>query len=293
MLAETFQSIATATRQLFRNWRSLLMLAAIYAALLATLYFFLTIREASIAQVVFTFVLTVAAAVLFFELQAISAECASAPTTPGGLPAWGPRLNPISALKKSLTDFWKIVAISLPAIALAVLAVYLLGKVQGYVGAAFKSATELQEYPMALLSRVPAASPKQPVQWSVAILTSGRYLILGVLLPLALIQLWLATVHEGLVLTVRSARTQILRAFGPQSVLTYMSGFVVFAVIPYLLLYRTTTTKHAWLEVALFVGRLGLVFGLTLFGWVVTMAALAVSRQEPPDDPGDFATQES
>jgi hypothetical protein len=41
------------------------------------------------------------------------------------------------------------------------------------------------------------------------------------------------------------------------------------------------------------VGRLGLVFGLTLFGWVVTMAALAVSRQEPPDDPGDFATQES
>jgi hypothetical protein len=72
-----------------------------------------------------------------------------------------------------------------------------------------------------------------------------------------------------------------------------MSGFVVFAVIPYLLLFKTTTTKHAWLEVALFVGRLGLVFGLTLFGWVVTMAALAVSRQEPPYDPGDFDTQES
>jgi hypothetical protein len=211
----------------------------------------LTIKEASIAQVAFTFVLTVTALVLFFELQAMSAECTSAHTTPGGLPAWGPRLSPLSALKKSLTDFWKIVVISLPAIALAVLTVYLLGKAQGYFGAVLGPANELQyPYPMAL-SRVPAASSKQPVQWSVAVLMSSRYLILGVLLPLALIQLWIATVHEGLAPTIRSAGTHLLRAFGPQSVLTYMAGFVVFGVIPYLLLFKTTATKHAWLEVAL------------------------------------------
>src|SRR6266508_197383 len=117
MLAETFQSIATATRQLLRNWASLLMVSAIYAALLATLYFFLAVKEASVAQVALTFALAIAAPLLFFELQAISLGCAS-------------KLKPRPLLKKSARDFWKLILISLPVIALAVLTFYLLNRIQ-------------------------------------------------------------------------------------------------------------------------------------------------------------------
>ena len=49
----------------------MLLLAIVYAALLAAMYFFMAIREASIGQVVLTFGLAIAAFVLFFLLHAI------------------------------------------------------------------------------------------------------------------------------------------------------------------------------------------------------------------------------
>ena len=52
MLTESFQSIATATRQLLRNWSVMIVLAGLYASLIAALYLFATIREASAGQVV-------------------------------------------------------------------------------------------------------------------------------------------------------------------------------------------------------------------------------------------------
>ena len=268
MFTETFQSIVTATRQLFRNWQSTLMLAAIYAALLATLYFFATLREASIAQVILTFALAITAPILFFELQALSANGTS-------------ELKPRSLFKKSLSDSWRLVLITLPVIALAVLAVYLLGKIQAHFGAGVKPATELYDpYPMATMAQAQTAAGKQPVNWRIATVTSIRFLVLGLALPLALIHLWIATVQTGVGTTIRQAKDNIARAFAPQSVLIYMSGLVVFGVIPYLLLFKATPTKHAWLELASFVGRLAVVFGLTLFDWVITMGALSISRKK-------------
>jgi len=38
VLTETFHSIITAARNVFRNWQSTLLIASIYAALLALLY---------------------------------------------------------------------------------------------------------------------------------------------------------------------------------------------------------------------------------------------------------------
>ena len=71
MLKETLQSIVAATRNVLGNWRSMLLVALVYAALLAALYTFVVVREASMLQVVLTFVLALAAPLLFFLLQSM------------------------------------------------------------------------------------------------------------------------------------------------------------------------------------------------------------------------------
>jgi hypothetical protein len=72
-------------------------------------------------------------------------------------------------------------------------------------------------------------------------------------------------------------KTLIGRAFSPQAVFVYAAGFVVFAVIPYFLLLKPIPVKKPWIELAIFVARLVMIFLLTLFGWVVTIGALALS----------------
>ena len=68
----------------------------------------------------------------------------------------------------------------------------------------------------------------------------------------------------------------LARAFSPQSVLIYIIGFLIFAVVPYFLLFRTTPNKHAWLELVLLGARVAAVFALTLLGWVITVKAIAL-----------------
>jgi Na+/H+ antiporter NhaB len=75
--------------------------------------------------------------------------------------------------------------------------------------------------------------------------------------------------------------TLLARAFAPQSVLIYVIGFVIFAVIPYFLLFKTIPTTHAWLDISLFVARLAIVFALTLFGWVMTVKAISLLSTSP------------
>ena len=74
MLTETFHSIVTAARKVFTNWRAMLLLAIVYASLLAALYFFLAVREASFMQVVLTFALA--------ESDSSSAKYAATAMTP-------------------------------------------------------------------------------------------------------------------------------------------------------------------------------------------------------------------
>ena len=120
-------------------------------------------------------------------------------------------------------------------------------------------------------------------------LSSVRYLIFGLVLPLAAIHLWLATVREGLGAAIRKLNRHLSRAFAPQSVLIYMAGFLIFGVAPYLLLFRATPTKHAWLEVSLLVVRLAVVFALTLFGWVITVRALSFFSTNPLNESANEA----
>lgn len=266
MLTETFQSIAVAARTVFRHWQSMLLIAVVYASLLGVLYFFVVIREATFVQVSLTFASAIVAPLLFFVLQAMIASGAN-------------EMTAVSLLRRSLTNFWKLILVSLPLIALAILIVYLLGKAQAHFDANLRDAAEALPRRVTALGNVRETSP--PIDWRAAMLSTIRYLTFGLVLPLAAIHLWLATVHEGLGSAIRKVATHLARAFAPQSVLIYIAGFIIFGIAPYFLLFRPTPTKHAWVEVSLLVARLVVVFALTLFGWVITVRALAQNSPTP------------
>jgi hypothetical protein len=269
MLTETFHSITSAARSVLASWKTMLLIGAVYALLLALLYLFVSIKEATLAQVTLTFAFAITVPLLFFILQAMIAsgsevrnegENGSEHVTAGFV------------LRRSLSSFWKLILITLPLIALAVLIAYLLAKAQIRFGVTVNDAATTSSQRLAeAANRRPAA---RPIDWKVALFSTIRYLCFGLILPLAAIHLWLATVRDGLGAAIRRVATLLARAFAPQSVLIYIAGFLIFAVAPYFLLFRTTQTKHAWLELSLLVGRLVVVFALTLFGWTITVRAL-------------------
>jgi len=271
MLTETFSSIVIAVRRVFANWTALLLVAIVYLGLLVTLYFFVAVREASIAQVVLTFALALVAPLLFFVLQAMIASgfSDSIPPLRAGLLA-----------KRSLTGFWKFIVITLPLIALAILIIYLLGKYQSHLASVPDSATQL--HPMAASARTHETA-RASINWKGAALSTVRYLALGLILPLAAIHLWVATARDGLVAALKATGQLLARAFAPQSVLIYVVGFLIFAVVPYFLLFRTTPNKHAWLEIILLGLRVAAVFALTLLGWVITVKAIAMLNSKTPE----------
>ncbi len=270
MLTDTIRSITNATRNVVRSWRSMLLISAVYASLLALLYFFVAIKEATIAQVTLTFAFAIAAPLLFFILQAMIAS--------GGAKSDGNE-SPSGAgfiLRRSLSSFWKLLLITLPLIALAILIAYLLAKAQNRFGTTLPEAVT----PSRLAESARATHPPRPINWKVALFSTIRYLLFGLILPLAAIQLWLATAREGLGSAIRRIVALISRAFAPRSVLIYILGFLIFAVVPYFILFKTTQTKHAWIEIALLVARLVIVFALTLFGWTITVRALGEPSPE-------------
>lgn len=274
MLTETLQSIAAAVRTVFRNWQSTVLIAAVYAAFLAVLYSFVIIREATFAQVSLTFASAIVAPLLFFVLQAMIAGAAD-------------ELTVASLLKRSLTSFWKLILVTLPLVALGILIVYLLGKAQNHFDVSARDAAAA--LPHRLAATANAREAGTPIDWKAALLSTVRYLSFGLVLPLAAIHLWLATAREGLVAGIIKLRQHLARAFAPQSVLIYIAGFLIFGVAPYYLLFRTTQTKHAWLELSLLIARLVVVFVLTLFGWVITVRALGRFSAGPQPNPANEA----
>ncbi|HWN09217.1 MAG TPA: hypothetical protein VNO50_08125 [Pyrinomonadaceae bacterium] len=276
MLTETLRSISSAARRLLKSWQAMVLLALVYAALLAAVYFFMAIREASIGQVILTFGLALAAFVLFFLLHAIVVRgVARAGEHDKQDGVW-------SLAKGAAANCWKLIVISLPLIAVAILIAYLLNRAQNYFGAGATAAGDMLD-PMA--GRRARGAASTPINWKVAIFSSLRYLSFGLFLPLMIIHLWLAAVRDGLWPAVRKIGSNLARAFAPSSVLIYILGFLVFAVLPYFLLFKTTPSSKAWLEISFLVARLATVFLLTLFGWVMTVWALSLSSTPPASSP--------
>ncbi len=233
MYSESIKAAFSALRMLFQRRWTLPLLVAMYAALLGAVYLFVSTREATPTQLALTLVMMLAAPLLFFALQAVSVSYAN-------------RLAAKGTIGKIARDGLKLIAVTVPLLLIAGLALYGLGKFQGHP----------------------------------TVLTAMRYLLAGVVLPLVAIQLWLAASSDGLLALARRIRTVVSRAFAPQSVFVYGCGVLIFAVAPYFLIFHTTTSERAWLEVSLLVVRLVVSAVLILIGWVTTVGTLSILAKE-------------
>lgn len=254
--------LGTAARTLLRNWPALLLINLLYALLLATLDLFISTREATIPQLSFTVLLALAAPVLFFMIQAAGINYTS--TT-------GAR----ALLGRALRDFFKLLLISLPVIALGVLVYYLLNKLQAHFPVpAFEASHETTRAALSASTTSQPTPPPMPLHWPSILISTLRILLLFVVLPLVTIQLWIAFIHEGIANTFKRLHRVIARAFATQAILIYAVGLLLFGLLPYFLTFTRTPIKNAWGELIIFGLRLLLAFVLTLWGWIITLGAL-------------------
>ncbi len=258
MLKDSLEAIGTAARALWRNRGALAIFNALYAALLITLYLFVATTEARVWKLVLSALLVVIAPVLFFLIQAAGVRYVRGEMAVGAL------------ARQALRDFWKIFLVSLPFIALGVLLAYLLDKLQ-------------LRFPIAEAAepaRITAANPLNtppplPLHWQNVVFTGLRFVALGVVVPLAAIHFWIALAHRGFKVTLKKSPRILAGAFAPRSILIYGVGLFVFAVVPYFLIFTRTSVTNGWLELIIFGLRLALAFVFTLWGWVITLGALA------------------
>ena len=106
MYIKSYKAILSAIRLLFTNRRALALLLTTYCGLLITLYLFINTREATISQILLTFLSIAVAPALFFLIQSISVTYAT------------------GSLRKVVIVSFKLFVVSLPVLALTVFAVY-------------------------------------------------------------------------------------------------------------------------------------------------------------------------
>lgn len=230
MYIKSFSVMFAAARQLIKNRRTLALMLIAYAGLLAATYLFVSTREATIFQLILTLIVIIVAPALFFVLQVLSVAYPATPTS----------------VKRLSSDCLKLIAVSVPVIAITVLAVYGLNKIQSHL----------------------------------TIVTTLRYLLVAVVAPVLGIQLWIATSANGLRSLLKTLRRVLAGTFAPQSMFVYACGFLVFAVGPYLLILQTIPTERAWLELSLLVLRLSASATLMLVGWVTTVGAISILTRD-------------
>jgi hypothetical protein len=256
----TIKSFLNTTRSILTDPKALGILAILYALLLATLYGFISIREATFGQVALTFFFLVLIPIEFFVLQAATLNHARAPKF-----QWG----------QILRDAIKIAVVTIPIILLGFLIQYLLNKWQ------MRHPAPLP--PPVTFSPREAAPAPQPLHWPTMLFATARLLLLGVALPLAAIHLWIeATYRDGGARTfIQRVGNALSRAFALDSVLTYALGLIIFFLVPYFILFSGKPPKGNKTDFAVFILRLLLVFLFTLIGWVVTLTTLTKIEPSP------------
>jgi len=271
MIKRISHALGSSSRELLRRWGSLLVLLALYLAMLGAIYLFFVTREATVGQLALSFALALAAPILFLIIQTMAARYDVGED------------RALKLLGGSARDFWKLIVISIPLILIAILAVYLFSKFGATAPAnAVREAARTAPAPTR-----PVAPKPQPVQWQSVVLTTLQYLLFLLVLPLAAIHLWIAAARDGIKQAFKKSGHLLARSFAPLSVITYAIGFVFFAVIPYFLVVTKTSVAGAWLDVGLLVFRLFLAAVFSLVGWVVSVAALG--RLSDPGMPDSAA----
>lgn len=242
MINDVFESIGVAVRRLFSNWPALLISVLLYAILLAAVYTFLSIREATWTEVLLTVVvLPLVALVAFFVLQAMGLSYVRIGVGAGYL------------FKRAWKDCWTLIAISLPLLLLGWLSV----KLFGYAEQRWVTDAE---------------TPKRAAQ---LVITWGRVIILYFVLPLIAIHLWIVAMREGLHGAFRGFSRGIARAFAPSSVLIYLVVLAAAVALAYLLFFTKTHVAGDWGEWLLAGGRVAAGLLVLLIGWLITLGAMA------------------
>jgi hypothetical protein len=262
------QTIET-TRSLLKNRGALAIFAGLYALLLATLYGFIATSEAKVWQVLLTLLFVASAPAIFFLMQAAIINQAR-----HGKIEW----------YLALRDSCKLALLALPLIFVGVGIAYLLNRWQAHF-----PAPHLAPLPLVSASAPGKTVATPPTHWPTVWFATARALIFVIALPLALIHLWVDVGRQNLLTFIRSGARAVLkslgqtlsRAFAPESVLLYSLGLIVFALVPYVLLFVRAPLGGSWRELGVFSARLALVFVFTLFGWVLTLSTFAKANDGP------------
>ena len=259
----TIKRLLDTTRALITNPRALAIFAVLYAVLLATLYGFISIREATVWQVVVTMLFLVLIPLEFFGLQAAILLRSRADKF-----QWG----------QIIRDAIKLAVITIPIILLGFAIVYLLNKLQVRF-----PAPDVASLPVA-----PGPPKPPPLHLPTVLFATLRFLLLGLVLPLATIHLWIEVTAHDLRTSLSGGAKPVLKRIGNalaqalafDSVLIYALGLIVFVLIPYAILFVPLSPKGTKTDFAVFIARLLLAYVFTLIGWVVTLSALARTAAE-------------
>ena len=244
-------------RSTLTNLRALGIFIALYALLLVSFYFFISTREATVWQVLVTYVLLLLLPAGFFVLQAAILEFAR-------------KRNFVA--KNILVSALKIAAVTIPVLIIGALLWWLMNKLQARFPA-----------PPATIVYPPAPPKAPPTHWATMLITTLRFVVFGVALPLATIHLWIeASVCDVRASFAGGAKTifgtigrALARAFGSESVFVYGLGLILFVLGPYLILLPRLTFTGTKTAFTLFVVQVIVALVLMLIGWIVTLVTLA------------------
>jgi hypothetical protein len=271
MLKNVIGSIGAAARRLVSNWRASLIILILYLVMLLAVYLFFRTMVATVGQLVITGITALIAPLIFFVIQGMGVSYMVHEPGAGQPGALGLMVG-------ALKGFWRLVVISIPFLLLAWLLVYLLGKIPLATEAAPAVAHAAARAVTAPGHAAAHASP-QPTDWRGVALTALQFLLFGIALPLAAVNLWIAAAREGLGRAVKRAHRTLYKSFAPGTMLIYLVGLLIFGVIPYLLVGMRPPIKGELIEVGQLGVQLALAALLVLFGWVLTLGALT-RRQE-------------
>ena len=251
----------------FTNLGALIVFTFVYAALVASSYFFISTREATVGQVVVTYTLMILIPALFFIFQASIIDRTRAQKF-----HWG----------TILIDAVKCFIATIPILLIGWLIYYLLNK--------------WQAHHLAPVVATPASAVEtrpQPLHWPTLLFATAKFALLGVVLPLSAIHLWIAVaggdlrtwIDQGAKPFFKRIGSALATAFAPESVLIYALGMIVFVVLPYTVLFVPLSPKSNKADFAAFILRLLLTYILTFIGWVVTISALTRNAGGPSPAP--------
>src|SRR5205085_12300341 len=116
MVKKVFSDIVASARELWRRWPMTASFVGLYALMLASIYFFAAMGQASLWQVLLTLLLFLAAPVLFFVLHRMVLSFNRSEAAAHNL------------LLESLKDFWRLMVVSIPPVIAALVINYLLTK---------------------------------------------------------------------------------------------------------------------------------------------------------------------